>query len=254
MNVQFAVKEEDGKQLVYVLEVNPRASRTVPFVAKATGVAVAKLAAKVMAGMTLAELGVTQEPVPKHISVKESVFPFRKFAGVDIVLGPEMRSTGEVMGISEQFPIAFSRRAKLQRGCSCPIRVMFSSAFLLGIASLFLLWPANCMKWGTGCWQPVVQRPKYRKLGFLLYGLKSLPKGNPNLIDYLKNDDVSLIINTPSGKGARTDEGRIRAAAVQFGVPCITTMAAAEAAVKAMDAMRTESMTVLSLQERFGQG
>ena len=119
MNIQFAVKHEDGRPNVYVLEVNPRASRTVPFVAKATGVPVAKIAAKVMAGMTLAELEVTSEPIPAHVSVKESVFPFRKFVGVDIVLGPEMRSTGEVMGISERFSIAFAK-AQLASGVVLP--------------------------------------------------------------------------------------------------------------------------------------
>ncbi len=119
MNVQFAVKREDGRPTVYVLEVNPRASRTVPFVAKATGVPVAKLAAKVMAGMTLAELGVDREPIPSHVSIKESVFPFQKFAGVDIVLGPEMRSTGEVMGVSERFSIAFAK-SQLAAGVVLP--------------------------------------------------------------------------------------------------------------------------------------
>jgi carbamoyl-phosphate synthase large subunit len=109
MNIQYAIKREDHKQVLYVLEVNPRASRTVPFVSKATGVPVAKVAAKVMAGVSLAEQGHTQEPVPSHVSVKESVFPFNKFAGVDIVLGPEMKSTGEVMGVSERFSIAFAK-------------------------------------------------------------------------------------------------------------------------------------------------
>jgi hypothetical protein len=115
------VRRQEGRRRmnVYVLEVNPRASRTVPFVAKATGVPVAKLAAKVMAGMTLAELGIDREPIPAHVSVKESVFPFRKFAGVDIVLGPEMRSTGEVMGISERFSIAFAK-SQLAAGVVLP--------------------------------------------------------------------------------------------------------------------------------------
>ncbi len=109
MNIQFAIKTEDDEPTLYVLEVNPRASRTVPFVAKATGVPVANIATKVMTGMTLKELGVTEEPIPRHVSIKESVFPFRKFAGVDIVLGPEMRSTGEVMGVSEKFSLAFAK-------------------------------------------------------------------------------------------------------------------------------------------------
>ena len=119
MNIQFAIKKEDGQQNVYVLEVNPRASRTVPFVSKATGMPVAKIAAKVMAGVSLAEQGIDTEPIPSHVSVKESVFPFRKFAGVDIVLGPEMRSTGEVMGISERFSIAFAK-SQLAAGTVLP--------------------------------------------------------------------------------------------------------------------------------------
>ncbi len=109
MNVQYAIKREEGRQVLYVLEVNPRASRTVPFVAKATGMPVANIAAKVMAGVSLEEQGIDSEPIPSHVSVKESVFPFVKFAGVDIVLGPEMRSTGEVMGVSDRFSIAFAK-------------------------------------------------------------------------------------------------------------------------------------------------
>ena len=119
MNIQFAIKKEDGRLNVYVLEVNPRASRTVPFVSKATGMPLAKIAAKVMAGVSLAEQGYDTDPIPSHVSVKESVFPFVKFPGVDIVLGPEMRSTGEVMGISERFSIAFAK-SQLAAGMVLP--------------------------------------------------------------------------------------------------------------------------------------
>src|SRR5207237_8894634 len=119
MNVQYAIKREDGHQVVYVLEVNPRASRTVPFVAKATGLPVAKVAGKVMAGVSLAEQTVTTDPVPAHVSVKEAVFPFIKFSGVDIVLGPEMRSTGEVMGVSDRFSMAFAK-SQLAAGTVLP--------------------------------------------------------------------------------------------------------------------------------------
>ena len=250
MNVQFAVKEEGPNQVVYVLEVNPRASRTVPFVAKATGVPVAKIAAKVMAGMTLKELGITSEPIPKHISVKESVFPFRKFAGVDIVLGPEMRSTGEVMGISETFPIAFAK-SQIAAGVFLPetgnVFLSVSSRHRGPIPQI----AGHLHRMGYTLLATSGTANEIIKAGLPVTRVKKLAEGNPNLIDYLKNDNVSLIINTPNGKGARTDEGRIRAAAVQFGVPCITTVAAAEAAVQAMEAMRTEPMTVLSLQERF---
>jgi carbamoyl-phosphate synthase large subunit len=250
MNVQFAVKEEDGKNLVYVLEVNPRASRTVPFVAKATGVPVAKIAAKVMAGMTLQELGITDEPVPKHFSVKESVFPFRKFAGVDIVLGPEMRSTGEVMGISPDLPLAFAK-SQIAAGVFLPsegnIFLSVSSRHRGPIPTI----AKRLHDMGYRLSATSGTAMEIEKHGIPVTRVKKLAEGNPNLIDYLKNDDVSLIINTPSGKGARTDEGKIRAAAVQFGVPCITTVSAAEAAVNAIEAMRSKTMDVLSLQERF---
>jgi len=203
-----------------------------------------------MAGMTLKELGITSEPIPRHISVKESVFPFRKFAGVDIVLGPEMRSTGEVMGISETFPIAFAK-SQIAAGVFLPE----SGNVFLSVANRHrgpIPEIANKLhKMGYKLLATSGTANEIIKAGLPVTRVKKLAEGNPNLIDYLKNDNVSLIINTPSGKGARTDEGRIRAAAVQFGVPCITTVAAAEAAVQAMEAMRTESMTVLSLQERF---
>ena len=250
MNIQFAIKREDGIPNVYVLEVNPRASRTVPFVAKATGVPVAKLAAKVMVGKTLPELGVASEPIPAHVSVKESVFPFRKFIGVDIVLGPEMRSTGEVMGVSERFSIAFAK-SQLASGTVLPEkgRIFVSvtqrhKEAIVGLASrLTALGFELLATEGTA--------RRLGEHGIPVTLVKKLAEGHPNLIDYLKNGEVALIMNTPNGKGARTDEGRIRAAAVQHGVPCITTIPAAEAAVKAMEALRGEEMKVESLQERF---
>jgi len=250
MNVQFAVKFEDGRMNVYVLEVNPRASRTVPFVAKATGVPVAKLAAKVMAGMTLAELGIENEPIPRHVSIKESVFPFRKFAGVDIVLGPEMRSTGEVMGVSERFSIAFAK-SQLAAGVVLPMEgnvfISLASRQRAGVEEM-----AKALnQLGYKILATSGTAAEIERFGVPVERVKKLAEGHPNLIDYLKNGEVQLIINTPSGKGARTDEGRIRAAAVQHGVPCITTIAAAGAAIRAMEALRREELTVLSLQERF---
>lgn len=250
MNVQFAVKKEDGKHNIYVLEVNPRASRTVPFVAKATGLPVANVAAKVMAGMSLAELGVTEEPVPSHVSIKESVFPFRKFVGVDIVLGPEMKSTGEVMGISERFSIAFAK-SQLAAGIDLPesgdiflsvsarhkVRLIDLASRLHGLGFNLLATEGTARRIEEN--QIPVQR------------VKKLAEGKPNLIDHLKNESVVLVINTPSGKGARTDEGIIRASAVQAGVPCITTIEAAEAAVKAMEALKEEGMNVQALQDRI---
>jgi len=250
MNVQFAIKEEEGRSVVYVLEVNPRASRTVPFVAKATGTPVANIAAKVMVGKKLKELGITSEPIPRSVSVKESVFPFRKFAGVDIVLGPEMRSTGEVMGVSDEFPVAFNK-SQIAAGVFLPSsgNVFLSIALRhrAGITDM----ARQLHEMGYKLLATSGTALELERANIPVVRVKKLAEGNPNLIDYLKNDEVSLIINTPNGKGARTDEGRIRAAAVQFGVPCITTVAAGRMAVEAMSVMRTTSMTVMSLQERF---
>ncbi|MCO6458923.1 MAG: carbamoyl-phosphate synthase large subunit [Pirellulaceae bacterium] len=252
MNIQFAVKREDGKPNVYVLEVNPRASRTVPFVAKATGMPLAKLAAKVMAGKTLPELGVLREPIPAHVSVKESVFPFRKFVGVDIVLGPEMRSTGEVMGVSERFSIAFAK-GQLAAGVVLPepgqgkIFVSVTARHKHQIGGL----ARRLVDMG---YQLMATPGTARQLaaeGIPVERVKKLAEGHPNLLDHLQNGEVALVMNTPSGKGARTDEGRIRALSVQHGVPCITTIQAAEAAVKAMEAIRLEGMNVEAIQDRF---
>jgi carbamoyl-phosphate synthase large subunit len=248
MNMQFAVKKEQGEHRVYVLEANPRASRTVPFVAKATNRPWAKWAAKVMAGAALAELTALEEPIPSAVSVKESVFPFRKFAGVDIVLGPEMRSTGEVMGIDSSFAMAFAK-SQLAAGVTLPeqgriflsvidrdkpqavalARRLISMGYqLLATAGTARALEAECL--------PVVR-------------MKKIAEGQPNILDQLIDRGVSLVLNTPKGKGARTDEGRIRAAAVQHGVPCITTIQAAEAAVFAMEALRREPMEVRALQD-----
>lgn len=253
MNIQFAVKKDtEGKPVVYVLEVNPRASRTAPFVAKATGLPIAKIAAKVMAGSTLKELGVVSDPVPAHVSIKESVFPFRKFAGVDIVLGPEMRSTGEVMGVSKRFSIAFAK-SQLGAGIVLPesgnVFVSVSQRHKDRVADL----ARRLHNMGFKLLATGGTARRLSEAEIPVVTVKKLAEGNPNLIDYLKNEQVALILNTPNGKGARTDEGIIRATAVQHGVPCITTIQAAEAAVKAMEAMREEPFSVQSLQERFAE-
>jgi carbamoyl-phosphate synthase large subunit len=250
MNIQFAIKREDGQQRVYVLEVNPRASRTVPFVAKATGMELAKVAAKVMAGVSLAEQGIEFEPSPAQFSVKESVFPFVKFHGVDIVLGPEMRSTGEVMGISESFPLAFAK-SQIAAGVVLPREgnIFLSVAVrtkpqIVAIAQRLAAMGYHLLA-TTGTAKLIAQH------GIAVERVKKLQEGHPSLLDYLIDGRVQLIINTPSGKGARTDEGRIRAAAVQHGVPCITTIQAAEAAVGAMEALRQGELTVQAVQDRF---
>ncbi len=251
MNVQFAVKREDGRPTVYVLEVNPRASRTVPFVAKATGVPVAKLAAKVMAGMTLAELGIDREPIPSHVSIKESVFPFQKFAGVDIVLGPEMRSTGEVMGVSDRFSLAFAK-SQLAAGVVLPPK---RGKIFVSLATRhkerFVELAARLVKLGFELIATGGTARHLEQAGIPVERVKKIGEGHPNLIDLMIDGKIGLVMNTPSGKGARTDEGRIRASAVQHGVSCITTVQAAEAAVVAMEALRDEELTVQALQDRF---
>jgi carbamoyl-phosphate synthase large subunit len=247
MNVQFAISR-DGT--VYVLEVNPRASRTVPFVSKATGVPLARYAALVMVGKTLEELGLREEVSPKHFSVKESVFPFNKFPGVDIILGPEMRSTGEVMGIDDTFAMAY---AKSQMGANSPLpktgKVFISVAKADKVEVVPIAQALAEMGYtiistsGTG--------QVLRAAGLEVEVVPKLQEGRPNLIDYMKNNQVALIINTPSGKGARTDEGKIRAAAVANRVTCITTLAAAQAAVAACRALRQQELTVAALQDRY---
>jgi carbamoyl-phosphate synthase large subunit len=249
MNVQFAVAR-DGT--VYVLEVNPRASRTVPFVSKATGIALARYAALGMVGKTLDELGLYEEVVPQHYSVKESVLPFNKFPGVDIILGPEMRSTGEVMGIDDSFPMAF---AKSQIGANSALPA--SGTIFLSVADRdkkdVIPIARTLVEMGYRLVSTQGTAQALQQAGVRVDIVPKLQEGRPNLIDYMKNDQISLVINTPSGKGARTDEGKIRAAAVAHGVTCITTLAAAQAAVEACRALRERELAVCALQDRYGK-
>jgi carbamoyl-phosphate synthase large subunit len=210
-----------------------------------------------MVGKTLDELAAAldgafrlEEVVPKHVCVKESVFPFNKFPGVDIILGPEMRSTGEVMGIDDSFPMAFAKsqmaaNAALPRSGTIFVSVadrdkpdIVPVARTLGELGYRLISTR-----GTA--------GALRQAGVKVEEVSKIQEGRPNLVDYMKNGQVALVINTPSGRGARTDEGKIRAAAVMHGVPCITTLAAAQAAVGACRALRERELTVAALQDRF---
>ena len=264
MNVQFAIQRSvmnaptldaaTVRAAIFILEVNPRASRTVPFVSKATGVPLARHATLIMVGKTLEELGLLHEVVPQHFSVKESVFPFAKFPGVDIILGPEMRSTGEVMGIDDNFPLAF---AKSQMAASSALPPPEAGKVFISVAERdkpeAVTVAAALADMG---YRLVATRGTARFLRDHNIPVEEVPKlqeGRPNLIDLMKNKQVALVINTPSGKGARTDEGRIRAAAVGSGVTCITTLAAAQAAVEACRAIQTEDWNVMALQDRFGK-
>ncbi|MCZ6572022.1 MAG: carbamoyl-phosphate synthase large subunit [Planctomycetota bacterium] len=244
MNVQFII--QDGE--VYVIEVNPRASRTVPFVAKAIGRPLARLAAQVMAGKTLTELGFTEECVPTHFSVKEPVFPFARFPGTDIILGPEMRSTGEVMGIAPDFGVAFSK-AMDAAGQELPDEgnVFLSVRPSDRKTGVFL--GRRLTELGLRVFATPGTYAALQESGVKATLLHKIGQGRPDVLDALKNDELDLIINTPVGKGAHTDEGRIRAAAVQRGVPILTTISGAAAAVNGIAAMRKSTYDVQSLQE-----
>ena len=244
MNIQFAVKDGD----VYVLEVNPRASRTVPFVSKATGLNLAQVAARVMVGQTLEDQGIMDEPVVTYVSVKEAVFPFAKFPGVDIVLGPEMRSTGEVMGIAMDFPAAFAK-SQLAASSRLPVHgtVFISVAARDRKAVVPIVRRLAAMGFRLLCTSGTGQTMSEQEIGVEV--VRKIHEGRPNILDYLANGTIDLIVNTPSGKGARTDEGRIRASAVSHGVPCITTLAGARAAVAAMERLRRGKLDVYALQD-----
>lgn len=236
MNIQYAVKEVEGRPVVYILEVNPRASRTSPFVSKATGVPLAKIAAKIMAGVSLVEQGVTTEPWPKYSSVKESVFPFARFAGVDIILGPEMKSTGEVMGIDEKFEIAFLK-SQVAAGNALPRTGTVFISLARHDKAAFIDAARVLEQLGLRLVATMGTARILREAGITVESIRKLQEGRPNLLDYLANGEIQLIFNTPSGKGARTDEGRIRSAAVSHGVPCVTTLSGCLAAVRAMQAL-----------------
>ena len=244
MNVQFAVK---GNQL-YVLEVNPRASRTVPFVAKAIGVPLAKLAAKVMAGKKLKDLGFTRELQPKHWCVKEAVFPFARFPGAAIVLGPEMRSTGEVMGMDDDLGIAF---AKTQMAAK-PALPSKGNVFLsvkdadkphaVALAQeLHALGFSVCSTGGTVRF--------LAEHGVTVQLVKKLSEGRPNAVDMIKNGQLQMVINTPSGMNPRRDENLIRAAAYANSVCTMTTIMGATAALMGIRAMQHGRVDVRPLQE-----
>jgi carbamoyl-phosphate synthase large subunit len=245
VNAQYAIKDD----LVYVLEVNPRASRTVPFVSKATGVPLARLAARVMAGETLADLNVPDEPPVPGVAVKEAAFPFNRF-DVDTLLGPEMRSTGEVMGFDDSFGMAFAK-AQLSAGNPLPAK-----------GKVIVTVNARDRRTVT----PMLRR--LRDLGFELLatrgtrasvGALGVPaelvfkvgEGRPDIVDHIVTGDIALLINTPLGKKSQYDDYAIRRAAITHGVPYLTTMSATSAACDALIALRSRSHEVRSIQERI---
>jgi carbamoyl-phosphate synthase large subunit len=244
MNVQYAVKGET----VYVLEVNPRASRTVPFVSKAIGFPLAKLAAKVMAGKTLKQLGFTQEIWPKYWAVKESVFPFNRFHGQDILLSPEMRSTGEVMGLDADLGIAYAK-SQMAAGGPLPYRgrvfISLSDAHKSEAGEVGKLFADLGFELvATGGTAAVLE-----KAGLKVRRIFKLAEGRPNALDLLKNRELQLVINTPAGQTPRADEVRIRTTAVYTGTPIMTTISGAKAAALGIAALRKNGYAVKTLQE-----
>jgi carbamoyl-phosphate synthase large subunit len=244
INVQFAVK--DG--IVYVLEVNPRASRTIPFVSKSIGVPLASLAARAMMGETLAELGFTEEIIPPYVTVKEAVFPFNKFRETDPILGPEMRSTGEVMGLAESFGAAFAK-SQLAADNGLPL----SGVIMITVN-----------EHDKPSVTPIARR--FQEMGFRILATEGTARflrgrgipctkilkvheGRPHAVDYIVNGEIHLLINTPLGKHAQRDDYTLRQAAIQHRVPYTTTLSAASAACDAVLALRSRQPEVRSLQE-----
>ena len=248
MNAQYAIKDD----IVYVLEVNPRASRTVPFVSKATGVPVARLAAQIMAGRTLDELGFTEMPAVNGFFVKEAVLPFKKFPGADYRLGPEMKSTGEVMGHASHFGHAFAK-AQIAAGTPLPLSGAalitvndFDKGAALKIArdlhrQGFELYATS----GTAAW--------LARAGLPVTAVKKVTEGHPNVEDMVEQGALQLVLNTPLGARAYDDSRTMRSAAVRRGVPLLTTLSAAAAAVNGIAALRAKELSVRSLQEHYRQ-
>jgi carbamoyl-phosphate synthase large subunit len=255
LNVQFAVH---GERL-YVIEANPRASRTVPFVSKAVGLPLAKLACRIMLGEPLAALGLPREReglgFGDHVSVKEAVLPFDRFEGADAVLGPEMRSTGEVMGIARDFPTAF---AKAQAAAGVPLPLQ-GTAFITvtdsdkagAFAIAQILHDAGFRILATRGTAEAIAR-----MGVPVQRLNKIGEGSPHVVDWIERGDVDLVVNTPTGSGARTDGWEIRRAAVARGVPCLTTLSAGVSAARAIARARQGGAggwgPVLCLQELHG--
>jgi carbamoyl-phosphate synthase large subunit len=244
MNVQYAVKGET----VYVLEVNPRASRTVPFVSKAIGKPLAKLAAKVMAGKTLKELNFTEEIWTKYWAVKESVFPFNKFVGQDILLSPEMRSTGEVMGLDADLGVAY---AKSQMAANSPLPV--SGKVFISVSDAHKKEVAAVAKLFSDLGFELVATSGtaaiLEKAGLKVQRILKLLEGRPNVIDLLKNKEIQLVINTPAGQSPREDEVKIRTTAVYTGTPIMTTLSGAKAAALGIAALKKSGYAVKTVQE-----
>ncbi len=247
MNIQYAIK--DG--LLYVLEVNPRASRTAPFVSKAIGVPLAKLATKIILGRTLAELGFTREIEPDHLAVKESVFPFIRFPHVDILLGPEMKSTGEVMGIDSTFGMAFAK-AQLAAGYCLPLNGNVFISVRDQDKQAILPVSKGFAQLGFGIYATRGTSAFLSEHGVKNRTVAKLSEGRPHVIDHIKNEEINLVINTSTGRKTASDAYLIRRATLVYNLPYATTIAGARAFVQAINALCTGELQVTPLQEYHG--
>jgi carbamoyl-phosphate synthase large subunit len=246
MNVQFALKDE----IVCVLEVNPRASRTVPYASKATNLNMARIAAQIMAGKTLAELNVLEEPRVDGFFIKEAVLPFRKLPGSDAILGPEMRSTGEVMGHAAHFGHAFAK-SQLAAGTGLPLE----GAILISVndydKSAGLKIARDLHRMGFKLYATPGTAAYISKVGLPVEQVNRMPQGSPHVVDIIRSGKVMLVLNTPLGPRAHADGAEIRAAATLMNIPLLTTLSAAAAAVSAIQALRQKELEYCSLQEHF---
>jgi len=244
MNVQFAVKSDE----IYILEVNPRASRTIPFVSKATGIPLAKIAAKVMVGKTLKELGITEERKIEHISVKEAVFPFDRFPGVDTILGPEMKSTGEVMGIDEDFGRAFGK-SQTSSGNRIPLsgKIFISLKDKDKPSSVSIA--KKLLELGLSVIATRGTAQYLKEHGLDVEVINKVIEGRPHIVDLIKNKEIHFVINTVSGAQAQKDSFSIRQSALQYKVPFTTTISGALAAVRAIETLKKKKVNIKSIQE-----
>ncbi len=243
-NIQFALKNGT----IYLIEANPRASRTVPFVSKTLGISLTRVATRVMAGEKLHHMGLLQEIHPPHVSVKEAVLPFSRFPGVDIVLGPEMRSTGEVMGIDRNFPLAFAK-SQLAAGTPLPLegKIFITVANRDKREAIYLAQELHRL--GFSLLATAGTAATIRESGIPVEEIPKLQEGRPNVLDYMERQEIALIINTPQGADSHSDEARMRQTAVSKGISIITTLRAAKAALAGIKTMQEEGMKVKSLQE-----
>ncbi len=250
INIQFAIKDEE----VFVLEVNPRASRTIPFVSKATNLALAKIATKVMLGQSLKDLALTHEVEPGYVSVKEAVFPFDRFPNVDVLLGPEMKSTGEVMGVDENFGEAFAK-SQLAAGQHLPtggtVFISVRDADKDGILPV----AHQLQDMGFKFVATLGTCRHLKNSGVPSRAVKKIGEGRPNVIDHIKNREIQLVINTPSGKESAEGSRMIRRAVLTYGLPYATTLAGACAVASAIEAIRRRRLNVRSIQDYYkGKG